>query len=214
MRVLILVLVCLGPASVANAEQQKCRLPLRAGVTTISFEDESELASQVALRESLANGARYLWPTYWFEEYPWCDGAVAVDHIGRRQGLDTTEGYCLDETEDGYWELIRGNANFRGRCAKTMCSYYRDGSEYLGAAVVTIQSYAASSRLWAWLSSLNVVKHASGEWIKTKYGKYVAKTLGRYGTKSLHLVLKSNPYGWALTSVDIAHEGADYLCQE
>jgi hypothetical protein len=214
MRVLLLALVCIGLANIVNAELQKCSLPLRAGVATISFDDESELALQVTLREHLVDGARYLLPTYWFEEHPWCDGAVAIDHLARLQRLDTTEGYCLDETEHGSWELIRGNANFRGRCAKTMCAYYRDSSEYLGAAIVSIQAYAASTRLWAWLSGFDVVKHASGELIKTKYGKYVAKTLGRYGTKSLHLVLKSNPYGWAWTSFDIAHEGADYLCRE
>jgi hypothetical protein len=175
--------------------------------------DPVELAEVETTRE----WALYLpvnsWDWVWGETIS-CPSPVIIAQLKKLKGLDEDSQVCLAWSEQDEWELTSGPPNFWGKCGKSYCEYYREGSAWVAGGVLATKSYVQGTRLYTWIASYDVVEHVSGSPILRRFGRYLPGTLASYRTWAVVIATRTNVVLNVVSVVDLVRTGIDAHCTE
>lgn len=205
MKVLLAVILAVLAGA---AEARTC--VARVNAQELIVAPEAMGAPPPSLRERLLMWPSRSWDRAWGERVA-CDSATITRFLATTMRLDQTEGYCLARDEAEGWLLVPGEANFRGRCARTACERVEVVTQGALSVGQSILALATGRRAESGAEAVTAVAHGTGAYLVTGRAPAVASALGQ-GAASLGTALGSPVAAGAAAVTVMAVGGAVYLC--
>ena len=207
MRLLLAFLLAALPGA---ALAQRCAA--RVNAQELILVPQAMGAPSPGLRERLLMWPSRRWDRAWGERVA-CDSAAVMHFLATTMRLDQTEGYCLAQDEAEGWLLVPGEANFRGRCTKTVCDRVNTVAGAGTSVGQSILGLATGRRVQSGTDAVTAVAHGTGAYRVTGQASAVSTALGQAGA-SVAAAL-GTPAAIGATAVTVvAVGGAVYMCSE
>jgi hypothetical protein len=205
-----LLLAALFAALAGAAQAQSCVAQVNA--QELILVPEAMGAPDPGLRERLLMWPQRRWDRAWGERVA-CDSAAVMHFLAATMRLDQTEGYCLAPDAEQGWLLVPGEANFRGRCTRTVCERVNAAAGAAASVGGSILGLATGRQVASGADAVSAVAHGTGAYLVTGRASAVATALGQAGSSLAAALGTPAALGAGAVTV-MAVGGAVYLCSE
>ena len=208
MRLLLATLLAVLLAGAAQA--QSC--VARVNAQELIIVPEAMGAPTPGLRERLRMWPSRTWDRAWGERVE-CDSATITHFLASTMQLDQTEGYCLAADDAQGWLLVPGEANYRGRCVRTVCDRVNVVAGGMGALGKAMVGLATGREVETGADAVTAVAHGTGAVLVTGQATAVSASLGQAAT-TLGTALSAPAAAGAAAVTLIGVGSAVYLCSD
>jgi hypothetical protein len=203
---LSILLACLA----SGAAAQSC--VARVNAQELIIVPEAMGAPSAGLRERLLMWPSRTWDRAWGERVA-CDSATITHFLANTMQLDQTEGYCLAVDDAEGWLLVPGEANYRGRCVKTVCDRVNVVAGGLASLGLAMTGLATGREVETGADAVTAVAHGTGAVLVTGQASAVSASLGQ-AAATLGTALSAPAAAGAAAVTLIGVGSAVYLCSE
>jgi hypothetical protein len=166
----------------------------------------------LTLRERWLSLPGQAWNGLWGTPAP-CDSATTLAFLTGVLGYAETDGFCLAEEDSEGFLLVPGEANFRGRCRRTVCDRVNGTAADIGALTRAVTGVMTGQRVETGADGVRAVTQGAGAMILTGQGSALVEALGSAGT-TVGAALSTPGVATAAAVTVVAVGAAVYVCAE